>query len=185
MTRTITAGMVTEIDATELSPIIFVKFEYDSGDVNFWNGIGDLVWSGDTYTGAGNLGAISKVAETEGIIANDVNFQISGIPSGSISLALTEPYQGRPATMWIGAFDSSYAIVDDPIQVFKGSMDVMEIVEGGSTATITIRVENVLRALTRSSPRKWTDQDQQAQVPGDVGFKELPGIQDDPVNWKP
>lgn len=185
MTRTIAANMSTEIDKSALSPIIFVKFEYDSGDVNFWNGVGPLVWSGDTYTGTGNLGAISPVTETEGIIANDVNFQISGIPSGSLSIALSEPYQGRTVTMWVGALDSSYAIIDDPVQVFSGSMDVIEIFEGGDTSTITVRAENVLRSLNRTSPRKWTSQDQRAQVPGDAGFDEVIQIQDDPIDWRP
>ena len=65
MTRSLTAGMVTEATAPSLRPILLVKIAFDSGDLNLWTGIGDLVFSGDTYTGAGDLLAFSPVEESD------------------------------------------------------------------------------------------------------------------------
>ncbi|KKM65703.1 hypothetical protein LCGC14_1488610 [marine sediment metagenome] len=183
MTRDITAGMITEITATGLTPITLLKFEFDSGDLNLWDGVGDLSWSGDTYTGAGNLLAISPITETEKIVANGVEFTLSGMPSSIISTALSEDYQGRPISMWRGAFDSNRTIVADPVPIFSGNMDVMTITESGDTATVSVVAESQMRALTRPSTRKWTSMDQKAIWPSDKGFDEVPQIQDDPVVW--
>ena len=183
MTRDITAGMITEITATGLTPITFLKFEFDSGDLNLWDGVGDLSWSGDTYTGAGNLLAISPIAETEEIAANGARFTLSGMASSIISTALSEDYQGRPVSMWRGALDSSRAIIADPILIFSGNMDVMIINDSGAMAMVSVVAESQMRALTRPSTRKWTSMDQKAIWPSDKGFDEIPQIQDDPIIW--
>lgn len=183
MSRTITAGMITELTAGNLRPVTLIKFAFDSGDLNLWSGIGNLSWSGDTYTGAGNLLSASPVSETESIKANGVTFSLSGMPSSIISTALSEDYQGRTVSMWRGAFDSSKAIVADPILIFAGEMDVMTIEEDGDTATVSVLGESELRSLTRPSPRKWTSGDQKAIYPTDSGFDLLDQIQDDPVIW--
>lgn len=183
MTRSLTAGMVTEVTGTITRPFVLLKFAFDSGDLNLWSGVGNLVWSGDTYTGAGNLLAISSVTETEEIIANGIEFTISGIASSIIATALSEDYQGRTVTMWRGMFDSSKAIIADPIKIFSGIMDVMTILESGRTSTITVSAESQLRSLTRPSARKWTAADIKVLRPFDKGFDELPQIQDDPIRW--
>lgn len=183
MTRTITAGMITEITAASLRPFTLLKFAFDSGDLNLWNGVGDLSWSGDTYTGAGNLLAVSVITETEAIVANSVTFTLSGMPASIISTALSEDYQGRPVSVWRGAFDASKSIIADPILIFSGNMDVMRIEESGGTTSVSVIAESQLRALTRPSPRKWTSMDQKVAFPADKGFDELPQIQDDSLIW--
>ena len=183
MTRTLTGAMVTEVTAALIRPIVFLKFEFDSGDLNLWSGVGTLSWSGDTYTGGGNALAVGPITETEDVIANGVEFTISGIDSSIIATALSEDYQGRPITMWYGAFDSAKAIIADPIKIFSGVMDVMTILEQGATSTITIAAESQLRALNQPSARKWTPADQKVAYPGDKGFDQVDQIQDDPIIW--
>lgn len=182
MTRTITANMITEYTSASLRPFTLIKFEFDSGDLNLWDGVGTLSWSGDTYTGAGNLLAISPITETENIIANSLTFTLSGVPS-IISIALDEDYQWRPVTIWKGAFDADKVIIDDPVLIFAGNMDVMTIVEGGDGSVVSVVAESQLRALSRASSRKWTDADQKILFPADRGFEELPQIQDEPLIW--
>lgn len=183
MVRTITADMITEYTSSSLRPITLVKFEFDTADLNLWSGVGELEWSGDTYTGAGNLLNISDIEETEAIVAGSVVFTLSGISSTIISTALSEDYQGRTVTIWKGALDSDRAIVADPVFIFSGNMDVMTISESGQSSIVTIIAENQLRALTRPSTRKWTDADQKIIYPSDRGFEELPQIQDEPLKW--
>lgn len=183
MARDITAGMVTELTADSSRPIKLVKFEFDGGDVTFWNGIGDLVFDGDTYLGAGQLLDISDIQESEDIKADSVTFTLSGIPATIIEVALEENYQGRPVTLWRGAFDADKAIVADPFIIFAGEMDVMTISEFGNTATVSVIAESQMRSLRRPSTRKWTSADQKAVHPSDKGFDEVPQIQDEPLVW--
>lgn len=184
MARDITAPMLAEFAAPNNRPFVLLKFEFDSGDLNLWDGVGDLDWSGDTYIGAGNLLGISAVTETEAITANAVTFTLSGIQSDIISIALSEDYQGRPVSMWTGMFDADKAIVEDPVLIFSGSMDVMGITEGGDTAIVSVVAESQLRALTRSSSRKWTSADQKVIQPLDKGFDNVSDVANTSVSWE-
>ncbi len=184
MARSLTAGMITEVTAPNNRPIQLIKFAFDSADLNLWNGVGDLVFGSDTYLGAGNLLNVSEIVETEDIVANSVNFTLSAIPADIIATALLENYQGRPVSAWSGMLDASKAIVADPELMFAGSMDVMEILEGGTTSTATIIAESQLRALTRASSRKWTDEDQKVNFPTDDGFRGIPLIQETVTLWE-
>lgn len=183
MTRGLTAGMITEVTGVLIRPFMLIKFAFDSGDFNLWSGTGDLVWSGDTYTGAGNFLGFSSVSETEEIIANGLEISLSAIPSSTIAIALAEPYQGRTVTMWVGAFDSSKAIIADPEKIFSGIIDVMNIKESGGSARISVQAESQLRSLSRPSARKWSSADQRARRLNDAGFDELAQMQDDPLRW--
>ena len=64
MARSLSASMVTEVTSNVMSPIVLIKLEFDSGDLNLWTGIGNITFNGDTYTGAGDVIDISTVQET-------------------------------------------------------------------------------------------------------------------------
>lgn len=183
MARDLTVGMITEIEASELKPLFLLKAEFDSGDVLFWTGYGQIVWNAETYTGAGNLLAIDQIAETQELVANGVNITLSGIPSSLVSLTLAEPYQGRPLTIWFACMDDSGTIVADPYMFFKGRMDIMVIEDDGETSKIEVAVENDLIALRDSKERRYTDEDQKAEYPDDRGFEFVATSQDITLSW--
>ena len=181
--RGMTAAMDTAMTAASKHPILLAKFAFDSGDVNLWNGIGDITFNGDVYTGAGDLGGVSPVEETEQTKAAGLIFSISGIPSAFIATALGEDYQGRAAKLWFGAVNDAGAIIVDPELIFVGRMDVMTIDEAGETATIKVAVENVLIALESTSERRYTPEDQKLDFPNDTGFDQVAALQDVTITW--
>ena len=75
---------------------ILVEASFSSGAVNLWNGYGDLSYSGITYAGAGKLLDISAVQESIETRANGFNVTLTGLDSSLLSIALQEPYTGRP-----------------------------------------------------------------------------------------
>ncbi len=178
MARDLTAGVITEITGESVQPIILVQLEFDSGDLNLWTGIGDLVWDSKTFTGAGDFATISEINETEGVKAEGMELGLSGVPSSVIAIALTEEYQDRPATVWFALLDASSNVVSDPYQQFKGRMDVMSWDDGGETADISVSVESIMVDLERSKERRYTDEDQQQEYPGDLGFAFVAGLQE-------
>lgn len=176
--------MTTEVTAAELSPIILVQAEFDSGDTNLWSGYGNIVFDGDNYTGAGNLLQISSIEETEDIEARGVTITVSGIPSSLISIALSENYQDRPIKIWFGALnESTGALISDPELMFRGRMDTMQITEDGETALIAVRAENNLIALKRPRERRYTSDDQKLDYSTDTFFDQVPALQDDEIVW--
>ena len=178
MARDITSGFQTEIEADQLHPIYLFKAEFDGGDVRFWTGIGELTYDSEVYTGSGDLLRFDPVTETQELTANGAVFRLSGLPSSIVSIALSEPYQGRPVTAWQAVLDNNFALIADPYQVFKGNMDIMTISDNGSEAEILLSAESELVVLTQSIERRYTPEDQKQDYPNDLGLDFVPLIQD-------
>lgn len=182
--RDLTVDSSAEIAKSEISPIFFVKMGFDSGDLNLWSGYGGLVWNGETYLGAGDIGAIDGIKEVDDIEAVNVTLTINSIPSENISLALTEDYQGRPVTIWLGMMDGT-TVIADPLQIFAGRMDIMTIDEGPETSSISVSVESRLVDLLKPRESRYTHEDQQIKYPGDLGLEFVPALQNKELNWVP
>jgi hypothetical protein len=183
MARDITSAFITEVTADQLHPILLFKGELDSGDLLFWSGVGELSYDGDTYIGSGDLLKVEAVEETQELTANTVAFELSGIPSSLISLALAEDYQGRPVTIFFAVLDDAGALVSDPYQLFSGQFDVMTISDSGNDAKIIMNAESDLVALRVSRERRYTPEDQKADYPNDLGLDFVPLIQDIELTW--
>jgi len=184
MARDLNASLSSAIIEPVVAPVFFFKAQFDSGSVLAWSGYGDISWGGDTYLGIGDFGGVDKVDETSDVRANGVTLTLSGIPSQLLAIALTEPYQGRPCTLFLGALNlTSGAIIGTPYPLISGRMDVMTIEEGATTGTITLTVENRLIELFRTKERRYTHEDQQIDFPGDLGLEYVAGLQEKPINW--
>ena len=182
--RDITEATKNEIVKKEVFPILIARLETSVGNVLVWTGIGNLSFGGETYLGIGTLGRISPVSESgDEIRANMVSFQLTGIPSGMIAIALGAQYQGKSAKLWLG-FMSGENLIANPILLFAGRMDTMEIDEGPETSTISVTAESHLADLNRARTRRYTDEDQQINYLGDVFFEFVPGIQNIEILWR-
>ena len=160
-------------------PAYFVRMVFDSSVLNIWNGIGDLAFGGNTYTGTGDLLVISQITETSDIQASGINVSLTGIKESFIAMAKDQDYQGRPLTVSLGAFDASGSLIANPVIVFSGFMDTMTIAEAG----ISIAVENKLISFERSKVRRYTAEDQKIDHPTDKGFEFVTAIVQKEIIW--
>jgi|18_taG_2_1085343.scaffolds.fasta_scaffold73020_2 hypothetical protein len=178
MARDITSGFETEIEASTLRPIIMMHAAFDSGDLRFWTGIGELTYDSETWTGSGDLLKMEPVTESQSLSANGVAFELSGIPASLVAIALLEHYQGRTIEAFFGVLDEDFALIADPYKVFSGFMDVMDLSDDGETATITVNCESDLVILKESGERRYTPEDQKQDYANDLGLDFVPIIQD-------
>ena len=206
MSREIGTGIATALEATEVQPFFGVQLYLDSGNLFFWTGLGDLTVGGITYVGTGQFLKISEMEETAEIAARGATITLSGIPSELISLALSEPYQGRICKIMFGAIDAnriyllqedgSYVLREDGgridittgevtpvVELFTGYIDQMIIDEGPETATIAISIESRLIDLERARTLRFTDQSQKSRFPNDRGLEFVEDLQDKQFNW--
>ena len=180
--RDIAAQMLSEIQKDKFSPVLLFKFEFDNGTLRLWNGLHDLDFNEpgigiNTYTGAANLLALSSIKETINLKADSLSVSLSGLDATLLSISLTEQYQGRPFTLWLGALDDSNILIPDPLLIFNGKMDVMTFTDDGVTGKIDLIIENELIALNRPNERRYNDKDQELDFPGDRFFEFVPSIQ--------
>lgn len=183
MSRSLTAGVQTEIGNRVVTVALFFEIEFISGTTRIWSGIGDKVLGGNTFTGLGDFLRVSEIEETDDIKASGAEIVLSGIPSSIISAALGDSRQGKLATIWLAFLDSSLDIVPDEIILFRGRTDVPAISEGGETSLMSMRVENHLIDLKRASNHRYTQEDQKVLYPADLFFEFVPSLQDKNIRW--
>jgi hypothetical protein len=206
MTRELTQSIINNLEAAEVQPLFAVELYFDTQTLYMWTGIGDLVFNGITYIGTGQFLEISELRETAEISAKGATVSLSGIPSNLISLAISEPYQGRKCKILFGLIDAdrqflkledgSFLLAEDGsridvsqgavspvVEVFNGYIDQMVINEGAENSNITISVESRLIDLERARIFRFNDQNQKARYPTDRGFEFVEDLQDKQFNW--
>jgi hypothetical protein len=183
MARNLHADFKTEIAATTKQPILLFDLEFTSGTVYMWNGLGDLSYGGNTYSGTGHLLGVSQVTETADVQANGIKMTLSGIPSSLISSVLSDIATGDDAIVRLAFLDSSGSIVSDPYILFQGTMDVPIINEAADTSTIEISAESRLIDLKKPRIRRYTKGDQVQEYSGDVFFEFVPSLQNKDITW--
>lgn len=181
--RDLTSGVQTAIIADQVNPILFFEGEFASGFVRVWSGIGEISWNSYTWQGIGTLGGVGAIHESSDIQANGVTVTFSGIPSDLISLTLDDVVQGKLGKIYFGFMDANNAIIADPALMFEGRLDIPAIEENGDTATIQITYESRLIDLQKPRERRYTNEDQQLQYSGDLGFEFVPALQEQQINW--
>jgi hypothetical protein len=174
---------LAETEKPVVRPILLAWLDFVSGTKRLWSGIGNLIWDGQTWEGTGDFGRVSSIEETIELRAAGMALQLSGVDTDDLTEVIAEPIQGRRAKVYIGFRDANFQLVSDPIVIFDGRMDTIEIVDGGSTATITMNVENRLRDLDRARVRRYTDACQQSRYPGDKGLEYVPSLQEIDIPW--
>ena len=204
MTRDLSLTTLQSINDDVVRPFFAVELNFDSNIIRTWTGVGTLVLpDGTSWLGTGQLLEISTIEETQEMSVKGATLTMSGIPSELLSLALSEPYQGRVCNIYFGTLsfgkilkqDGSYILQQDGSkiqvqtgeagfnQLFSGYMDQMNISDGPESATIEMRVENKLIDLERARVARYTSGYQKSVYPGDLGLDFVESLQDKEITW--
>ena len=206
MSRSLDPTTLENINKDVVRPFNAVELKFDGDNViRLWTGVGTLTLDdGTEWIGAGTLLSISDVEESAEMAVKGATVSLSGIPSEVISLALSEPYQGRVCNIYFGTFtpstsllkeDSDYILLQDGSQIlidtardafneiFSGYMDQMNIEEEADSSRIELTVENKLVDLERARVARYTSGYQKSLYPSDKGFDFVEDLQDKPITW--
>jgi hypothetical protein len=181
--RELSAAVRALIADDVIRPAICVALYFDSGGVYANTSPIDIQIGGVTYLGVGLLGKISPVEESIETQANQLTFELSGIPPELISLALQEKYQGRLCSMFVVYLDRDHRMPDGAYKnLFGGRMNTMKI-ELGITATIRVNAESRFADWDRMRGGRYTDEEQQRRFPGDRGLEFVPRTVEKELPW--
>ncbi len=186
MTRDGTGAAFTESQSPNPRPFVLVELDYPTGFVRV-NGSDrsvffDSAGGGDEeFFGVGSMGSISLIGESSTLQAQGVELTLSGIPPANIALAF-ENARGRVGKVWVGFFDSDYALVADPIPVFSGLIDNSSM-DIGEESTVTIFMESRLINWERIKIRRYTNEDQQQRFPGDKFLEFVNQVVEKEILW--
>lgn len=204
MSRDLSLNTIDALDEEVFYPFFAVELLFDDSIVRTWTGVGLLTLAdGTEWYGAGEILEISSVEETQEMAAKGATVTMSGIPSELLSLALSEPYQGRVCNIYFGNFlqgnlleeGGAFILYENGSkvglesgktgfnQMFSGYMDQMNIEEGPQTSTIELTVENKLINLERARVARFTSGYQKSKFAGDKGLDFVESMQDKTVSW--
>ena len=181
--RSVGPDLVKAIERDVVRIALLVELDFDSGTQYYTTADHDIAWSGNTYLGVGGLGSVTGLSDTNQIQALQVQLTMNGLPSGPwINTALTEPVQGRAATISAALYDDTWTILDSPVVIFGGTMDLIDVVIGRQ-CSVSLTVQNALTAWETPDNATFSDNVQQQTYPGDKFFEFLPQLIDAQIVW--
>jgi len=177
------ASIVNRLGADEQALFFAVKAEFDTDDILVWSGTDDLVIGSETYTGAGTLLSVSNSEENLELKSNGLVVGLSGMDTTVVNYALTENYQNRPITIFLGYVMGGTNEVAGTLTLFKGRMTSLVINDTPDGSIVTIDAENRLVDLDRPSNLRYTKESQNFLHSGDTGFNRVASLQDKQIVW--
>jgi len=179
----IDSAITNRLGADHQELFFAIKAEFDTDDILVWTGKDDLVISSETYTGAGTLLSIGGVEETRELKSAGLTVSLSGMDATVLDYALTENYQNRFLTLFMGYLMGGSNEVAGTIVLFRGRMTTLTIADDPNGSTITIDAENRLIDLDRPSNLRYTKESQEFLYTGDTGLDRINQIQDKEIVW--
>lgn len=177
------SSIVNRLGADEQALFFAIKAEFDTDDIRVWSGIDDLTINSETYTGAGTLLSVSNSEDNLELKSNGLVVSLSGMDTTVVNYALTENYQNRPITIFMGYVMGGTNEVAGTLTLFKGRMTSLVINDDPTGSTVTIDAENRLVDLDRPSNFRYTKESQNFLHSGDTGFNRVASLQDKQINW--
>lgn len=183
MTRNLTSAVAGAVQGEQVARTVAVALDFPSGIARFNSSPTDITFGGATYLGVGILGSVSVTEESAELRAYGLTITLSGIPRDAFALALLQGYQGRRGSVWeVPLNPTTFAVLANPVLIFRGRMDTMQI-GLGANAAVTVALENRLTDWDRPRMSRYTDEDQQAAQPGDTGFRFVSAMAEREIIW--
>ena len=92
--RTLSSAALTALQSTPLPLAALVEMDLAGGGLYLNTGSLNLTIGGITYLGLQGLGKIEAIADSPSEV-KALKFELSGVSSSMVALALTEPVQGK------------------------------------------------------------------------------------------
>lgn len=186
--RGASASVQAAAAAGTVVPVVFVELHFPAETSRLTNAGISIQWNGFTWLGAGAATTIDTIGEGLDPQSRGLAFTLSGVATNMLSYAIGAPYRNGTAQVWVGLLDpQTYAVVDSPVVIWVGQMDVMtpSIEPSASTVVAAIRLECESRMAlwARSKGRRYTHEDQQLDYPGDKFFEFIPRLQEAQLPW--
>ena len=180
----IDSSIVGKLEGDHVFVFWAVKAEFDTADVRLHTWKDELTINSETYEGAGTLLSIGDITDSSELKSDGVTVAISGMDTTVLGYALTENYQNRPITIFMGYLDGGGEKVSGVMTAFKGRMQAITITDDPQGAsTVVVESENRLVDLRRPSNLRYTKESQKFIDSTDTAFNRVQQVQKQEIYW--
>ena len=139
-----------------------------------------IQWGGHTWQPMG-LGTIEPVKDDVAELQS-LSFTLPGVDQARLSLALTEPVEGKVIKVFDALIEPATGQVVDAVAAWSGTLNVPQI-DDGQTATVSVTAEHRGMVALRPKPSRYTDDEQRRRYPGDTSLHFDPATDAGPLVW--
>lgn len=169
MTRGLTTQQQQAAAAGHRAIAALIDIAFASGTLSLAIGPSDIVVGAQTYFATGQLLNIERVRESASS-REGLQFILSGLDPTIVVIANQEAYRGKIVRLLKAFFDPDTNIgIGSPNVTWIGRIRAMQTSDDNSQAAVTVMAEHFETELTRASPTRLNDADQQRFFPGDLG----------------
>ena len=180
----IDSSIVGKLEGDHVFVFWAVKAEFDTADVRLHTWKDELTVNSEVYEGAGTLLSIGDISDSAELKSDGVTVAISGMDTTVLGYALTENYQNRPITIYMGYLDGGGEKVSGVMTAFKGRMQAITITDDPQGAsTVVVESENRLVDLRRPSNLRYTKESQNFIDSTDTAFNRVQQVQKQEIYW--
>lgn len=189
MSRDIHPSVLSNLEEDNLRYVTLVKMRFNEEGTPTYLRLNSspisIYWdegSGDMeYQGAGNLGSIETAEEGLAVQSYNIKLSLTGIDPAYIVKAAQVEYKNQPIIIYLANIDTDNTVIGDPIILFAGRMDTMDI-EVSKNATISVTAVSRLSDWERPRGGRYNHYSQESYYAflhnyaptGVIGVDEIP-----------
>lgn len=190
MSRDLPADLIDAVeDPFGLKPFLAVFIDLPD-PVYAFTGIGTITFPDadgvdQDWIGAGRLGAIDTVSEATDGSATGIKLTLFDVPSEHAADVADQATRGAKIEIYIGAIEvgESWHSVLATKLLSRYRLDEYKITDAGTSLTVEISGESRAIDQRRPSIKRFTDEYQQRQHPGDLFFQYVPQMAEVSILW--
>jgi hypothetical protein len=187
VSRDLPTELVTAIDEAVVRPFLAVRIELPD-PVYAFTGRGLLTFedadgNSRDWIGAGDVAAFDSVGESTDGSATGVKVALYKVPAEFREDIAQQAVRGATFEIYVGALNEDYQTVVATKLIWKGRLDTYTVTDGGDTLTVEVTAES--RAIDQRRPaiKRFTDEWQQRNYPGDKFFEFVPQMTEISILW--
>ncbi len=166
------------VDRAQLYATMLVDI-HTSPAIRLHSGLGGLTTGGNTYLGVGDLGDVEGLTESSEVVGQEFTLGLSASDGSLLSAALSESVQGRRVELALGT--STDQANWQRTLLRSGVVGNIQITANGLALVCYTAMTDLIRPATYA--RRYTDDHQQAIVPGDRVFRFVSEIENVEVRF--
>lgn len=180
--RGFSSTIENELDERAVDLALAAYLNWPGGAVRLWSGIGPKSWSSQTWTGAGTLGSVDKIADGLEKTDTGVELTLDYLDDTLRNQVNANDPIGADASIYLWLMNVVTGAVTDGYELFAGYIDRVEIEDDGATGRIIVRLASELARLNQSTFYTLSHAHQQQLFSGDMGM-EFAARMDEPILW--
>jgi len=184
--RGASASVLAEIQKSQIRPFHLFEGVFDGGTVRFCDNTYNITWDSYEWVAAGHLISYDAIEESSDIQATGCSVTLSGMNGEVTAIAIDEDLADKVVKIYRGFFDSSNAIISDPLLIFKGRSEGATFSEDPDNGTSVVNLEVISHFVDydKVAGRRTNNKEQQRYFPADKFCEFIPNLVNAVIQWE-